>query len=123
MQNGVRTHLAASLVIGDCKALPKSMRPQTRELSHLQVPADKQGYGDATALMHLTCEEADRFGLTLVLWPRPFGDIALSAGQLADWYARRFGFLLIQQDPPLMARMPGSTPHFLTPIAEAVHGR
>ncbi len=119
MQNGPRTYNAASLIVGDCKALPTRMRPLTREISQLQTEYESQGKGDATELMHRVCREADLVGITLVLWPRPYGDIALSAGQLAEWYAKRFGFALIQATPPLMARMPGATPRYLTPIAQA----
>lgn len=120
MKNGQRTHNAASLIVDDCRALPVKMRPVTREIHHVYTPAAHQGQGDATELLHSVCAEADDAGITLVLWPQPYGDdIALSRQQLIDWYSKRFGFVQIQPDPPLMARMPGSTPHYLTPAAAA----
>lgn len=120
MKNGQRTHGAASLIVDDCRALPTKMRPVTREISHVHTPAEHQGKGDATELLHQVCREADLTGITLVLWPQPYGDdIALSRAQLIDWYSKRFGFVQIQPDPPLMARMPGATPHYLTPQAIA----
>jgi hypothetical protein len=97
------------------------MRDQTREVAHLHCERESQNHGEATRLMHQVCEEADKANITLVLWAKPYGDdIALSQTQLIDWYAKRFGFQLIQQDPPLMARMPGATPQMLTVAASAV---
>lgn len=102
-------------------ALPVKMRERTRELVSVHTEADAQHQGHATALMHEVCREADVAAVTLVLWPRPYGDdIALSRAQLIAWYAREFGFRLLQDDPPLMARAPWATPLRLTPTASAV---
>lgn len=120
MQNGVRTLGNASLTIDDCRALPRRMRPMTREVSSLRTPAASQQQGAATALMHQVCDEADEACITLVLWPKPFGAIALSQAQLIEWYARRFGFVRLPGDVPMLARMPGSTPRYLTPVASGV---
>lgn len=121
MNQGPRTLGGASCHVRISGALPREMREQTREVAHLHCARDSQHQGEATALMHQVCEEADEAGITLVLWPRPYGDdIALSQGQLIDWYAKRFGFVQIQPNPPLMARMPGSTPRMLTVAASAV---
>lgn len=120
MKNGRREHGAASLVIGDCVALPQHMLPVTREVCSVHTPGASQGRGDATALMHQVCDEADRESITLVLWPNPFGDdIALSRAQLIEWYARRFGFVRLPGDVAMLARSPGATPRYLTPIAYA----
>ncbi len=101
-------------------ALPKRMRDQTREIAKVHTRRDSQQQGEATRLLHSVCEEADAAGVTLILWPRPYGgDVALSQGQLLDWYAK-FGFYQIQPEPPLMARMPWSTPQYLTPTASGV---
>lgn len=96
------------------------MRTQTRELSALEVPVESRRAGHATALMHDVCSEADEAGITLVLFVQPFNDPDMSRAQLAAWYARSFGFVPIQAEPMLMARMPGSTPRMLTGIAQAV---
>jgi N-acetylglutamate synthase-like GNAT family acetyltransferase len=105
-------------------ALPKRLRDSTREITKVCTPADEQGKGHATELMLDVCEEADKAGLVLVLWPRPYGDdVALSATQLESWYAK-FGFRRIQSGPVLMARAPGVYAR-LTPVTaavEALHG-
>lgn len=103
-------------------ALPAHMSARVRELCNLEVPASEQGKGYATTLVHKVCREADAAGMVLVLWPQPFGEnIALSRSQLEDWYSREFGFQRIQEEPVLMARMPGSTPRLLAlkPVARA----
>lgn len=121
MNQGPRTLGGASCQIRISMALPRELRPKTREVAHLHCERDSQNTGEATALMLQVCEEADKDNITLVLWPRPYGDdIALSQAQLIEWYAKRFGFWQIQPDPPLMARAPGSTPQFLNPRADAV---
>jgi predicted GNAT family acetyltransferase len=105
-------------------ALPKRLRDSTREITKVYTPASEQGKGHATELMLDVCEEADKAGLVLVLWPRPYGDdVALSGTQLESWYAR-FGFRVIQPEPVLMARAPGLYTR-LAPVAaacEALHG-
>lgn len=120
MNPGQRTLGDATLTIGVCRALPNEMRAQTRELSALFVPIESRKAGHATELMHDVCSEADEAGITLVLFVNPFDEPDLSRAQIADWYTRRFGFVPIQADPMLMARMPGSTPRYLTGIAKAV---
>lgn len=105
-------------------AVPMQMREGVRELCSLEVPAAEQGKGYATTLVHKVCREADEAGVVLILWPQPWGDnIAMSRNQLAEWYAREFGFQAIQPDPLLMARMPGATPRALglLPVADAVN--
>ena len=107
-----------------CVALPLHLRSTTRELVNLEVPFAEQGKGYATSLVHKVCREADAAGLVLVLSPQPFGDnMNLSKQQLEDWYARSFGFQVIQTTPmTLMARAPGATPRMLTlnPVTEAL---
>lgn len=114
---------AATCRVRCTNAVPASMRHGIREVTSLQVPAAEQGKGYATTLMHSVCREADAANIVLVLWPQPFGDdVALSRGQLVDWYSRTFGFQVIQPDPVLMARMPGATPRLLrlNPTIEAI---
>ena len=121
---GPRSHGPASLQVRVCMALPNHLRERTRELVKVHTPAADQGNGHATELLAQVCQEADEAGLTLVLWPRPYGDdITLSAGMLSDWYAR-FGFRQIQPDPVLMARAPGLYTR-LAPVSaacEVLHG-
>lgn len=105
-------HETATCRISVCTAIPQHMQGQTRELTKLHVPVEDRRKGYATALMHLACSQADQTNITLILWVNPFGDMDLSKTQLRDWYAR-FGFIEIQEDPCLMARMPGSTPRSL----------
>lgn len=115
---------AATCRVRRTNAVPVHMREGIREVAALEVPAREQGKGYATTLMHKVCREADAAGVVLLLWPQPFGDhIAMSRDQLADWYARSFGFQVIQDEPVLMARMPGSTPRLLglNPTMKAIH--
>jgi GNAT superfamily N-acetyltransferase len=103
-----------------CLAIPGRLRAATREIRSVQTEPGAQGQGHASALLHEVCREADAANITLLLWPQPYGEhIALSRMQLADWYARRFGFQTIQPEPILMARMPGTTPRYATPLAFA----
>jgi predicted GNAT family acetyltransferase len=124
MDTGPRTSGHAACRVRQTNAVPASMRAGIREVCSVEVPAEHQGQGHATALLHKVCSEADKAGIVLVLWPQPWGDnIALSREQLVDWYARRFGFQAIQPEPLLMARMPGATPRLLrlNPTIEALH--
>ena len=125
MKTGPRSVGAASLRIRQCPTLPPALQKNTREIVNLETTFAEQGKGYATTLMHKVCREADAVGLVLVLSPQPWGDnINLSNQQLEDWYARSFGFCVIQTVPmTLMARMINGTPKLLelTPINEALY--
>jgi predicted GNAT family acetyltransferase len=124
MPVGQRTHGSASLQVRISLALPKRLRAHTREITKVHTPASMQGNGLASALMREVCAEADEAGMTLMLWPRPYGDdVALSASMLCDWYAG-FGFRVIQPEPVLMARAPGLYTRLapVTAACEAMHG-
>ena len=125
MNTGPRSVGAATLRIRQCPALPPAMQKTTREIVNVETKFEEQGKGYATTLMHKVCREADAAGLVLVLTPQPWGDnINLSKQQLEDWYARSFGFHVIQTEPiTLMARMLDGTPRVLrlNPITEAIH--
>ncbi len=124
MPTGERRVGYATCRVRQCTALPERMRAKTREIVDVETPFAEQGKGYATTLLHKVCREADAAGLVLVLTPQPYGDnINLSKDQLIGWYARNFGFAIIQHDPMmLMARMPGATPRLLTlnPVTEAL---
>ena len=125
MKTGPRSVGAASLRIRQCPALPPALQKTTRELVNVETPFAEQGKGYMTTLIHKVCREADAAGLVLVLSPQPYGDnINLSKQQLEEWYARSFGFWVIQTEPmTLMARMINGTPKMmeLTPITEALY--
>lgn len=124
MKTGTRTSGHAACRVRHTNAVPASMRADIREVCGVEVPAEHQGQGHATALMHKVCSEADAASIVLVLWPQPWGDnIALSRDQLIEWYASTFGFQVIQPEPVLMARMVGATPRRLklNPVIEALH--
>lgn len=121
MKPGLRTYGAASLQVRISMGIPAHLRQNSREITKVHTQADQQQEGHATALLRKVCAEADEAGITLILWPRPYGDeIALSQAQLIRWYARTFGFRQIQAEPPMMARAPWSTPLYLKPIPSAV---
>jgi len=111
----------ASCRVRRTQAVPAHMREGIRELASLQVPPAERGKGYATTLVHKVCRDADAAGVVLVVWPQPFGDVAMTAEQLQAWYGREFGFQVIQPEPVLMARPVDGTPRVLslTPAAEA----
>ena len=112
MKTGDRSVGHDKLRVRQCPALPAALQKTTRELVSVETPFSEQGKGYATTLIHKVCREADKAGLVLVLTPQPYGDnINLSKQQLEDWYARSFGFCVIQTVPmTLMARMINGTP-------------
>ncbi|AKA60343.1 hypothetical protein P26218_40 [Rhodoferax phage P26218] len=125
MKTGDRSVGPAKLRVRQCPALPPALQKTTRELVNVETPFKEQGKGYMTTLIHKVCREADAAGLVLVLTPQPYGDnINLSKQQLEDWYARSFGFHVIQREPmTLMARMVNGTPQALqlNPITEALY--
>ena len=125
MKTGDRSVGPAKLRVRQCPALPPALQKTTRELVNVETPFAEQGKGYMTTLIHKVCREADAANLVLVLTPQPYGDnINLSKQQLEEWYARSFGFHVIQREPmTLMARMVNGTPQALqlTPITEALY--
>lgn len=123
VKTGIRKFGGAQLLIREASFLPAHMRSATREVHKLEVPLpDNRRQGFGTELMHLTCAEADKSGVTLILECEAYGPHpCLETQPLADWYCRRFGFMPIQAKPLLLARMPGSTPRRLSlnPITAA----
>lgn len=80
---------------------------RTRQINELCSTNPRKGH--ATALMVNICGEADAANFMLILEARPFSD-GMTQEQLEKWY-QSFGFWVIEQDgPKLMARMPNSTP-------------
>lgn len=106
------THESASVKVSVSRALPVHMREVTREVHGMYVPPEDRRKGYAAALMQEVCRQADLVSLTLMLFVEPYLDFDMSKSQLEAWYAR-FGFITIQEQPCLMARMPHSTPRVL----------
>ncbi len=103
MDIGIRTYKQASLRVAAADGLPEEMRALVREI--LSVQSANPRKGDATALMHQTCAEADKYWFTLLVQVKPFDD-GMSMEQLQKWYGR-FGFVKVQDEPcVLMARNP-----------------
>lgn len=122
METGDRKLGPASCRIRQCTALPVHMRAKSREVTALRTEAEERGKGYGTSLMHKVCREADSAGIVLIIWPLEFDDGPLQGRALVDWYARNFGFGVIQEGPEvLMTRMPGATPKALAlkPISAA----
>jgi hypothetical protein len=93
----------------------KDAPPNLREIIELEVPSAEQRKGYGTSLVHAVCREADKYRFVLMLAPQPFGDhIAMSKDELSVWYCEEFGFMPVQTEPLIMARMPGATPSKLT---------
>lgn len=123
---GFRRVGGASLRLRVPKGLPEHMQINMREVVELKTAANLRKRGYATTLMHSVCREADRHGRILLLYPKAFHleeGVGLDDGQLHDWYTRSFGFMPIQANPILMARMVGATPQAtlkLNPAVEAI---
>ena len=123
--NGKYQRGQASCLVKRSVQVPAEMRDGLREISNLHTPIERRKNGDATELLAALCEEADTHGLVLMLHCKPFGDPELGASQLETWYAK-FGFMAIQDEPRLLARMAGSTPRVLAAnsvtlaVAEAI---
>jgi hypothetical protein len=100
MSPGLRTYKQSSLRV----AMPQfaDLGGNVREI--IDVQSAVQGSGHASQLMRSVCLEADRAAKVLVLMPRKFAD-GLDNGALVMWY-QKFGFLIIQVDPCMMARQP-----------------
>lgn len=116
MNIGLRTHKDASLRIALAEGIPEEMRERVREILSVQSSNPRKGH--ATALMHQTCAEADKWGYILLVQVRPFAD-GMTQEQLIRWYSR-FKFVKIQdaaddgapailmarpQQPPAIARI------------------
>jgi hypothetical protein len=119
VMNGKYQSGQATCVLQRPASLPVSMRDGIRELTKLHTPIAHRNKGEASQLLREVCEEADRQGIVLMLMPEPFDEPDLGATQLEHWYAR-FGFMTIQAEPKLMARMVGATPRLLNPVTAAV---
>lgn len=99
---GLREHRSASLRIAIADGLPERMRKLTREV--LSVRSTNPRKGHATALMHEVCNEADKWWITLIVQPSKFDD-GMDDAKLVPFYSR-FGFVVFQNEPCLMARSP-----------------
>ena len=108
---GQRTHASASLELVQSTALPVRMRGKVRELVRLYVPDADRLKGYASQLLHDVCREADKANVILFL--------TAASPELCAYYTR-FGFMPIQAQPILMARMASSEPRTVKPISKAI---
>lgn len=121
MKLGRRVFGAASCKLGRTVQVPESMRDSIVELSALFCPPEQRKQGYARSLMNMICDEADRDGKLLLLHASPYAEGGMNAEQLEQWYGVQFGFMAIQAEPRLMARMVGATPrNRLNPVVEAI---
>lgn len=124
MEIGLREFGAARCVVGANRSLPPKIRARVYEISRLECDDYARGQGYATALVTRICAEADAEDKVLLLQPGAYGDEPpVDDDALCKWYARRFGFKVIQTTPVvLMAREPGAKPAVpeLSPIAAAL---
>jgi hypothetical protein len=98
MHPGRRELGPASVMVAISQAVPPHMRPGTREVSQLLVPAQHRRKHLGTALMNLICQEADANSITLLLIAQPFDSGGPTEDELTDWYAL-FGFKTLQDSP------------------------
>lgn len=124
MEIGLREFGAARCVVGANRSLPPKIRARVYEVSRLECDEAMRGNGYATALLTRICAEADAENKVLLLQPGAYGEAPpVDDEALCKWYARRFGFKVIQTAPVvLMAREPGAEPAApeLSPIAAAL---
>lgn len=73
------------------------------EVVRVWTDPEHRGQGYASAVMNEVIRDADRTGTVLMLKPTPFGRVGVL--DLVGWYGR-FGFIVIQNKPVLMARQP-----------------
>ena len=74
----------------------------TVELKKLKIYDSNKGYG--TKLLELLCDEADKYKITVWVWPLPEeSKKAISLNKLKSWYIK-FGFE--QSDGTFMIRKP-----------------
>jgi hypothetical protein len=102
MNAGERHYKQASCRIAIPPGLPEEFHEQVREV--LGVASNSKRSGEATALMHQVCSEADFNFMVLLLHVKPFDD-GMTAEQLEHFYSK-FGFVVIQHEPLLMSRVP-----------------
>lgn len=123
MKTGEHSLGGASCKLDYLPDLPASQRGLLRFLTHLH--SANPGRGEASALMRSLCAQADEQGISLMLNPRAEGK-GLTTEQLAEWYARRFGFFTLQVEPHLMVRLPYETQPvsrvMMRPVVEACRG-
>lgn len=105
MTPGLREHRGASLRIAIAECMPEDMRVQMREIVGVKSTNPRKGH--ATALLHQVCAEADKWWITLFIKVERFDDGAggMDDEQLRKWYGR-FDFIVVQDEPCLMARSP-----------------
>lgn len=94
----------ASCHVGISEELPPEMQERVREVTKVFTDPEFRAQGFGTELMKTVCEEADLCNFVLILHPWPY-DGNLSKDKLIQWY-KRFGFILTQDKPVLMARAP-----------------
>lgn len=120
MKLGKRVFGAASCFLGRTLQLPAHLRDDIIELSALHCDPAQRREGYARSLMQQVCAEADDAGQMLMLHVQPYGVGGMTADQLELWYSVQFGFVPIQAEPRLLARMVGATPRMtLKPVASA----
>lgn len=86
--------------------IPAEMQDGVREIARVWTDAEHRKQGYATELMKQVCEDADVDRKVLILTPRPYDSGAgISKDKLIEWY-KRFGFVVTQKTPVLMARAP-----------------
>lgn len=87
------------------------MRKDVREISQLECLPEGRRLGNATELLTNICKEADSKKMILMLTVEPFGDgPQMTKEQLMEWYESTFGFLVIQAEPLILARMSNPSP-------------
>lgn len=96
----------ASLELSYSGIVPVADRGRVLEVTSLRTDRWSRNQGHASALMREVCQQADQNDMFLLLRPEAFGAGGLTTEQLADWYARRFDFVQLQDAPLILIRLP-----------------
>jgi ribosomal protein S18 acetylase RimI-like enzyme len=106
VREGPRKVGQASCDISVSQVMPAKIQAQVFEITSVYTPPEFRTQGHGRALLAAVCEEADGFRAILVLTVQAAKGSRMDNERLAKWYSELFGFVVIQPNIGLMARMP-----------------
>lgn len=106
MPIGPRGYHSARLTVAVPVGLPEHLQGGIRELLSLEVPVEDRRQGLATTLIERTALEADAAGMILFVHVLPYDAEGFKDVDTLERFYAKFGFVVIQEQPRLMARQP-----------------
>ena len=103
-----RTLCASKCQLRVCAQLPEVLQAVTLEIHQVWTDPESRAQGNATKLLQQVCCDADLHHITLIVQVKAYegGKNGLSQPRLKKWYANKFGFQVVQENPTIMARPP-----------------